>query len=270
MNKGIYTALSGSIIQERRLDIISNNLANLNSIAYKGDLAVFESYLPHQKDVNIQSNIPKAANTQVYVIQSNPYIDFSQGPLIETTHELDLALDGDGFFVVETPDGIRYTRSGNFKIGAESILITQEGYPVLGGMDNEIGERIFINLVSVAQRGEISISPDGMISVIDQFSGDLPLRLQKAYKLKIVDFQKPYKLKKEGDGLYAPLDKGIKEFEVKNAIVKQGFLEQSNINTIKEMTSMIEVIRGYESYQKVIQSFSDSASKMMDEVGRAV
>lgn len=269
MDKGIYTALSGSIVQERRMDIISNNLANVNSAGYKGDIPVFESYLHQQKGANIPAPVIPGVASNEYVVNSNPYIDFSQGPLHETGNELDLALNGDGFFVVDTPDGIRYTRDGNFKIDKEGVLKTQDGYPVLsrGGPK---GEYIYINVLSPTQQGEVSVSADGTISVIDQFSEDVPIRITGGYKLKIVDFEKPYLLKKVGNGLYAPISENIAELEAQNTEVKQGFIERSNINIIKEMTSMIEVVRGYESYQKVIQSFDDSTSKLIDEVGRAV
>jgi flagellar basal-body rod protein FlgG len=270
MDKGIYVALSGSVVQERRLNQISNNLANINSTGYKGDVSVFESYLKQKDGVNVPSQISSDVNTQAYVVSPNSYIDFSQGPLIETTNDLDMALNGEGFFTVETPDGIRYTRNGNFKVGEDGILITQDGYPVLGGSEGGVGEPIFIDLLSVSNgRGEFSVSPDGTISVISQFLGDVPLGIQKGDKLKIVDFPKPYALKKVGNGLYAPIDENIEELRAENIEVKQGFIERSNVNTIKEMTSMIEVVRGYESYQKVIQSYSDSTSKLVDEVGRA-
>lgn len=267
MDKGIYTALSGSIVQERRMDIISNNLANVNSAGYKGDIPVFESYLQQQKGVNIPATVIPGTAPNEYVVNSKHYIDFSQGPLHGTGNELDLALNGDGFFAVDTPDGIRYTRNGNFKIDTEGVLKTQNGYPVLSGGGAE-GEYIYINVLSLTQQGEVSVSADGTISVIDQFSGSIPIQITGGYKLKIVDFEKPYALRKVGNGLYAPVNKNIPELEAKNTEVKQGFIERSNINTIKEMTSMIEVVRGYESYQKVIQSFSDSTSKLVDEVGR--
>lgn len=271
MDKGIYVALSGSVVQERRLNQISNNLANINSTGYKGDITVFESYLKQQDGVNVPSQMSSDANAQAYVISPNHYVDFSQGPLIETTNELDMALNGEGFFAVETPEGIRYTRGGNFKVGEDGMLTTQDGYPVLAGKEGEYGEPIFINILSISGAGgEFSVSPDGTISVINQFLGDVPLGIQKGAKLKIIDFPKPYELKKVGNGLYAPLNESIEELEAENVEVKQGFLERANINTMKEMASMIEVIRGYESYQKVIQSYSDSTSKLVDEVGRAV
>jgi len=269
LDNGIYTALSGSIVQERRMDIISNNLANVNSAGYKGDIPAFESYLNRQKGVNIPAPLIPGVPSNEYVVNSNPYIDFSQGPLHETGNELDLALNGDGFFVVDTPDGIRYTRNGNFKIDTEGILKTQDGYPVLSGAGGA-DEYIYINVLSLTQQGEVSVSADGTISVIDQFSGDVPVRMTGGYKLKIVDFEKPYSLKKVGNGLYTPINEDIPELETKNTEVRQGFIERSNVNTIKEMTSMIEVVRGYESYQKVIQSFNDSTSKLVDEVGRAI
>ena len=271
MDKGIYVALSGSVAQERRLNQISNNLANINSSSYKGDMAVFESYLHRPDGVNILSPESSSVNPQSYVISPNYYIDFSQGPLIETASEMDMALNGDGFFTVETPEGIRYTRGGNFKIGADGMLITQDGYPVLGGEEGGWGEPIFINALSVSEgTGVVSVSPDGTISVINQFLGDVPLGIQKGGKLKIVDFPKPYALKKVGNGLYAPANEFVEELRAENVEVKQGFLEKANINVMKEMASMIEVIRGYESYQKVIQSYSDSTSKLVDEVGRAI
>jgi len=253
---GLYNAVSGSIAQERTLEIISNNLANMSTVGYKGDIPLFKSVLSNTQNqmqeapgvalisLNEQSSLFKDANS--FVVLDKIVTDFSQGVFKGTGNKLDVALDGDGFFAVETPKGIRYTRQGNFSLDSSNRLVTQEGYPVMSSSDNEI----------VIDGKTIEINNNGEISADGKIVGNL----------NVVDFPKPYSLKKIGNSLFASIEK---DSQAKEYAVKQGFLELSNINVIREMIQMIDSLRSYQSYQKVIKmSMEVVASRAVNEIGR--
>ena len=170
------------------------------------------------------------------------YTDFSEGSIKETGNSLDLAINGEGFFVVNTPDGPRYTRSGNFSLNGANMLSTQDGYPVMGE-----------NGPVIIEGGTVTIDPDGRV-IVDG---------EEVNRLRIVDFPKPYNLKKIGNNLFEA-DGAI---PATNYSISQGFLEMSNVDQIKEMVSMIEILRGYESYRKVINAIDETASRT-NEIGR--
>jgi len=244
MSNSMYVAASGSIIQEKRMEIIANNLANVNAVGFKRDRCAFQ--VPNPEDE------ARAAETTVQtgLLAKQPfetYTDYNQGPLHATGNPLDLALSGDGFFVVKTPDGEKYTRSGNFVLDAEKNLVTQDGHQVVG------------------QGGPIVV--DGAQVTIDE-TGAVIINGKRAGALKIVDFPKPYALQKDGGGLFKKADDQPEPIAAADVTVNQGFVEGSNINPILEMTEMIETVRGYESYQRIIQFLGEINAKAANEVGR--
>src|SRR6185369_2327681 len=127
MNSGMYSALSGNIAAMKRMDIISNNLANANTPGFKKDKMLFEGMLAG--NVNPPA-VPQGMTADPILQKENVYIDYSQGPVGQTGNPFDLASDGDGFFVVETPNGPAYTRQGNFHLSADGTVVTVDGYPV--------------------------------------------------------------------------------------------------------------------------------------------
>ncbi|MBI5184005.1 MAG: flagellar basal-body rod protein FlgF [Nitrospinae bacterium] len=240
MNEGIYIATSGSLMQERRLEVVTNNLANTGTVGYKGDRAIFESFL---------------AESGAYVVPVDVKTDLSQGTMKPTGNELDIAIEGDGFFVVKTPNDIRYTREGNLKLNKDNILVTQRGYPILG----EAGP------IMVPSGMNITISPNGEVLV-----GTGP-DITPVDTLKIVDFSMSDLLEKEGEGLFnPPKEERPREAskEARDVYVKQGFVEMANVNPLREMVTMIDIQRGYESYQKVIQSIDGINGKAVNEIAR--
>ena len=176
----------------------------------------------------------------------NDFIDFSQGPIKKTDNPFDLAQEGDGFFCVQTPEGIRYTRNGHFTLDSQGILATQDGYPVLGN------------------GGEISI--DGQHFSVD-IQGNVSVDGAQVDKLRIVEFEDPLVLEKVGDTLFTARDPNSIQEEPDGVQVRQGFLELSNVDPVRMMTEMIEVLRGYESYQKAIRALDDVSAKSINEVG---
>lgn len=230
MDRGIYIAVAGAINQERVVETITNNLAGAGVSGFKRDIAIFSIYTP---------KLPVGTfpvKERVFPDRGTSVIDLSQGPLERTGNPLDLAISGEGFFVVQTPEGRRYTRMGNFILGRDGTLQTQDGYPVEG-------EGGVIRLT----QGSISVAGDGTVSVDDEEIG----------RIRVVTFDDPSVLRKVGKGLFAPSRQGINERPAEEATVMEGYLERSNVNPVKEMVSMIAALRAYEAHLKLIQGFSD-------------
>lgn len=221
----------------RRLDVLSNNLANANTPGFKGDQLDFESVL--SASVKSPTDGPVFASEQYTT-------DYTQGSLQKSGNSFDVALDGSGFFVVSTPDGPAYTRQGNFHRGRDGKLLTADGYEVQGrgGAVNVAG-------------GRVDISGKGAVTLDGAAAGTLD----------VVDFPKPYALKKIGNGLYVPATPQTTPV-ASNAEVKQGFLESSNVQVVLEMARMIEASRYFEQCSKLIKNYDDVAGKAANDLGR--
>ncbi len=255
MNKGIYVATSGSLAQERAMDIIANNMANMNTSGYKADRMLFQTYL-QKADASgtatpttdeIKAGImEKKTDDTAYMFSSQSYTNYEQGALQKTGNTFDIALDGNGFLAVQTPMGERYTRGGAFKIDSGGDLVTADGYKVLGQGSSPIH----------VGNEEFSVREDGLVTV----SGG------GTEQLKVVDFADRAQLKKSGQGLFMA-DEGI-ETAAPAASVRQGYLEASNINPVVEMTRMITALRTYEAFQKTIHSSDDMTTRLIADVAR--
>jgi flagellar basal-body rod protein FlgF len=261
MHEGIYIAASGAFKQERKLDVIANNLANQGNSGFKRDglsfremIAPFTNSSDLTAGLNTQQGISFSAFPVSYVAVDNIYTDTSNGTLRPTGNALDVGLDGDGFFVVDTPNGQRFTRNGNFKLAGDGSLSTQEGYSVLGRNGKPI--KIALN------GGQIAFDSSGGISVGNGLQND------PVGSLKLVTFDDPRKLAKQGDGLFKIADPSVKEQKPKNLNVQQGVLEASNVNSIEEMTEMITTLRAFEAYQKIIQSIDQADDQAVNSIGR--
>lgn len=266
MVRGWYTAASGMLAQQRRLDVISNNLANLDTTSFKRDIAVQKNFpellLRRFNDDGVVKNpfgssdiAPIIGKLGLGVETNEIFTEFEQGSLKQTNAPADIALDGKGFFAVETPYGEKYTRNGNFMVGVEGYLMTKEGYPVMG----ENG-RIFL------QDQEYKINQDGQIYV-------RPIKDTEADsvyldRLKLVEFENDRYLTKNGSSFYlsSPLSgPAIASEGTSRPAVIQGFIETSNVNVVNEMVKMIEVNRAYEANQKTIQAEDSMMAKLWNE-----
>ncbi|MBS4536426.1 flagellar hook-basal body complex protein [Clostridium sp. D2Q-14] len=175
------------------------------------------------------------------------FTNFTQGNLIDTGNDLDLALNGDGFFKIQTEDGIKYTRDGSFKINAEGTLVTSEGYPVLG------------------QNGAINIGQNEFF--IDE-NGNVFIEGQLRNTLDIVTINNDEYLRKLGDNFYI-MAEGIDAEEAPfEGEVLTGYLETSNVNSVEEMVNMISTMRNYESNQKVVQSYDEILGKAVNDIAK--
>ena len=255
MSGSIYMAATGALAYEKRLQLLSNNLANVNTVGFKKDRGRFQAF--SLSETNNNKELPFSSNRSqapAYWMQYSSYTDFSSGEMKKTDSQFDLALTGKGFFCVETPDGVRYTRRGDFTVDKDEVLVTQEGWPVLGE-----GGEIQIKMAKPSEdKREFSVSEDGFVTV-DGSQVD---------RLRIVDFSSSSALEKAGHNFYRAVNPNALEDMDEDFKVSQGFLELSNVDVVRMMTEMIEVLRGYESYQKTIRSIDDMNAKMINEVGR--
>jgi flagellar basal-body rod protein FlgG len=268
--------------QQTRLDATANNLANVDVDGYKKDITTFKAFpellLRRTEDDGVYA-IPPFGSADVAPIIgklgmgvefNELYTDFQQGAAKESGSDLDMMLDGEGFFAVETPYGERYTRNGAFQLGKEGFLETKEGFPVLG----EKGRlHVKENNFTVDKAGNVWINaeyaddPSLMISRADNTWGEAVL----LDTLRLEGFDNERFLEKQGSNLY-------KTNEVAGAPdalrgnnrpqVLQGFTEASNVNAVVEMVNMIEVNRAYEANQKVVQSGDSMLGTLINQYAR--
>ncbi|RLC48653.1 MAG: flagellar basal-body rod protein FlgF [Candidatus Coatesbacteria bacterium] len=238
MIKGLYEAASGLLSEARAHEIRANNLANINTVGFKKDTPFFRLLAASG------SSSPHDPKNPSGVVVGGTATDFSQGPLKRTGNPLDLALDGDGFFVVKLGDKEAYTRAGNFKVGPGSKLLDQNGLPVL------------------AEKGVLNI-PAGAQVTIDS-NGEVFANGSSIGTLKVMTFDDKSVLKKVGNSLWVDGTGNTEPKKATGAKVQQGFLEMSNANVIEEMVSMIDEMRHFEAHQKAIRSILD------DTVGRTI
>lgn len=266
--KNLWVAVSGAVAQQRNVETIANNVANANTPGFKKDVLAFKEHLTVLEKGHDEIDLPHkewkpadfyrsygAENAHVKVDGS--YTIFEQGQLVPTNNPLDMALNGKGFFEVETPNGVRFTRTGNFTINNNGELVTHNGNHVL--KESETGQDIapserYIKFDS----GKISINIQG-----DIFQGNNIIS-----KLSIVEFKDIHALKKEGNSMYINNDlKNIKTQNIKTA-VHQSFIEQSNVNTVEEMANLIKANRQFETIQKVIKAYDNMAGKAVNEIAK--
>lgn len=281
MIRGLYTGASGMIAQQVRLDAISNNLANVDTDGYKRDEAVHKAFaqllLRRMNDDGVYhtpfgsaDRAPVVGSIGTGVENNEIFTEFEQGALKETESDYDLALDGKGFFCVQTPQGERYTRSGAFILGKEGYLETKGGYPVLG----ESGPiRVKANNFKVDKDGAVFVDrryQDDPFALVSREENTWE-QLEKLDTLKLVDFKKDRFIAKQGSSLWRATDEsGDARIQQRGdrAAVHQGFVEASNVNPVTEMVRMIEVNRAYEANQKSIQSEDTMLGKLFSDVVR--
>jgi flagellar basal-body rod protein FlgF len=255
MDGSIYMAATGALAYEKRLQLISNNLANVNTVGFKKDQGRFRAFDLVQTPANPLRVNDGQSQAPAYWTLFSSFTDFSPGGMKKTENPFDLALSGNGFFCVQTPDGLQYTRRGDFTVNADDVLVTQEGWPVMG-QGGEI--RLKMAKPSGTNR-EFSVTEDGYVTV-DGSQVD---------RLRIVDFTQSDALEKAGHNYYRALKPETLEELDEDFKVNQGFLELSNVDTVSMMTEMIEVLRGYESYQKMMRSIDEMDARLINDVGRA-
>ena len=211
---------------KRQLSVIANNIANASTVGFKSENLMFSEHI---------EKVGKGEKIS-FVRGSGIIRDRSMGQLVDTSNPLDLAIKGKGYFSIETPFGVRYTRNGHFRLNELRQIVTSEGYPVLSENENPIELRPNDREITIARSGDVS-AEDGKIGKIQVFS-----------------FENENLLRRMSNGLYSS---PILPEANKSAEVLQGKLEQSNVETITEVTKMIDLVRAYESAGKLIEGEHD-------------
>ena len=233
-----YVNVSHQVALRRQMDIIANNIANLNTTAYRGERALFQEFL-----------VPTSDNQEISFVQDIGLIrDLAEGEMVQTGNPLDVAINGRGFFVVETENGPRYTRNGNFTTNDIGQLVTNEGRLLL----DEDNQPIQLDLAD----GELTIAGDGTITS----------EIGPIAKLQLVTFDNPQRLQKQGSTLYSTEDPPL---PAENTRVVQGMLEKSNVQGVLEVTRMIHVMRSYQATQKMLDTGHELQRRAIDKLGRA-
>jgi flagellar basal-body rod protein FlgG len=244
MDSGLYAAYSGLKTNSDILEILSNNLANINTAGFKSDQAFLNIYNNAVEGNEI--SLDRVLNDSS-VVQGTS-INFLPGAIKTTGRDLDLALEGDGFFVVQGPAGALFSRNGNFRLDADGRLVNSEGHAVLG------------------QNGPIQLS-EGIVSVSKD--GAVHLNDSEVDTLQIVDFPQLRGLEKVGNSMFRFRGGETVQPSPSNAAVLQGSLEQSNVNPIREMMLMITVMRQFEGLQKAINTLMNTVNgRSINDVGR--
>ncbi len=240
MNNSLSVGLSHQLALRRHMDIIANNLANMNTTGFRGESPVFQEVIE-------QVTTAEGVQDVAYVLDMGINRNLSEGPQTQTGAPLDFAIQGNGYFQVETEAGPRFTRDGHFSVNENGELVNRNGHLVLsnGGAPINLGE------IS----GQISVTKDGTITVGDAQVG----------QIGVVEFEDERELSKAGESLYASEEDPR---PVANANILQGFVENSNVIPIKEMTEMMQVMRSYKSASDLMSKNEEALLNAIRTLGR--
>ncbi len=257
MLKGLYTAYTGMINEQHRMDTLTNNLANADTVGFKKEGATSQSFgdllAVKIKDASVGKRIaqPIGFNNPGVKIGEN-YTDYTQGSYRVTGNTYDLALAGDGFFVIEYTNkagetSTMYTRAGQFTLNREGFLVTEDGDYVLDTQNRRI---------------QIDTLQD---SVIDK-DGTIYQNGNAVATIQVADFEDYNYLEKFAETYYRPVEGAV--FTPSNAVINSGYLEMANVQIVKEMVNLITITRAYESNQKIIQTYDSSLEIAVSQLGR--
>ncbi len=257
MLKGLYTAYTGMINEQHRMDTMTNNLANVSTVGYKKEGATsqsFDSILTVKlKDTSIGRNLAErmGRNNPGVKIGEN-YTDFTQGSFRITDNTYDLALAGEGFFAIEFTNkagetSTMYTRGGQFTLTKEGYLVTEDGDYVLDVQNRRIQ-------VDAAQDARIDNA------------GNIIQNGRTVARIQVADFEDYNYLEKYGETYYRPVEGA--RLTQGTALIKSGYLEMANVQVVSEMVNLIAITRQYESNQKIIQTYDSTLETAVTQLGR--
>ncbi|MBE5883563.1 MAG: flagellar hook-basal body protein [Lachnospiraceae bacterium] len=257
MVKGLYTAYTGMLNEQNRMDIMTNNLANASTVGFKKEGATSQSFndvlTVKIKDASVGlSNVQSIGVKNPGVKIGENYTDYSQGSFRITNNTYDLALSGEGFFAIEFTNkagetSTKYTRAGQFTLNKDGYLVTQEGDYVLDTQNR----RIQLDTLT-----DSSIDTDGTISQ----NGENIARIQ------VVDFENYDYLEKYGETYFEAIEGA--ELTQSDATINSGYLEMANVQIVSEMVNMISITRAYETNQKIVQAYDDTLDIAVNQLGR--
>lgn len=253
MLRSLYTAATGMMTQRSKMDVITNNISNLETVGYKSENMISRSFADLMLERANDPAILNRAVTQVGPLNTGTHIDeirttFSQGNLESTGMQDDLSIQGDGFFVLATPQGLRYTRAGNFHVTGEGILVNADGHEVLDVND----QPIYVGSGTFAVDAKGEITADGAPST----------------KIRVVQMQNPDALRKEGSGLYTAFgDAGIAD-ATEGYALRQGEIELSNVDIARQTVDMLITYRAYETNQRMVTMIDESLGLAVNQIAK--
>ncbi len=265
MVKGLYTAFTGMVNEEKRLETLANNLANASTVGYKKEGATsqaFSDMLAYRiKDITVPTHVSGLGDVTLGVKIGETYTNYDQGSLQVTDKKSDIAISGDGFFAISFTNragqtSIKYTRDGAFSVDNEGYFRTGDGDYLLNmnGALNSANNQA--NYVRIDPTQDYTINSQGFITQNGQIVG----------QIGVVDFADYDFLSKYGENLYDLVPGG--QIIASDALIEQGALEMSNVNVVDEMVNMIAIQRAYETGQKMIQTEDSTLEKAVTQVGR--
>jgi flagellar basal-body rod protein FlgG len=257
MIRGLYTAAAGMNAQQHQIDVTSNNIANVNTNAFKKDRAEFQDLMYESLNftagsTSANTSNPTGIDVGLGVRISGIQKDFLQGSLKQTGNPLDVAIEGNGFFEITLPNGdSAYTRDGSFKVDSEGNLVDGQGYPLAQGITLEAGATD----ISISQNGLISYNLNGTTTEVGP--------------IQLFNFMNPAGLKPKGDNLFTATSVSGDPVEIDNANVslRQGMIETSNVQLVNEMVDLITEQRAYEANSKAITT-TDSMLGIVNQLKR--
>lgn len=249
MENMFLVGLSRQMTLERQLDVVANNVANINTTGFKADKSLFQEYLTSGAH---EDNFVGRDRNVSFVQDRATLHDMTSGPLEETKNPLDVAIDGNAFLVVQTAGGERYTRDGGLQINSTGQLVTKSGNPVLGTSGP---------IVFQPSDKDITIAQDGNITVLEGVNRIDSVR----GKLRMVSFAQAQRLLKDGSNLYSA-GEGATATPTITSKVNQGFIEKSNVNSVMEMSRMIEVTRAYTQISAMLQQQTDMRKSAIEKL----
>lgn len=249
MERGLYTAGTAMLTLQKQMDVVANNFANVQTVGFKEDSMVSRSFndmlISRINDTNVVNTYNEVGPHNLGIHVDSVLTNFVTGSLTQTDKKTDMAIDGDGFFVVQTPQGERYTRNGEFAVTRDGILITNDGYAVMG-------ENGIINVGG----GDFTVNTSGDVMVDGEIAG----------RIRLVSFADNGGLRKEGNNLYNNFSAGAAIDS--NAQIRQYMVESSNVSMVDNVVDMMTIYRNYESNQKVIQIIDGTLNKAANDLGK--
>ncbi len=245
MDNSLLVSLSQQLAAYRSMDVIANNVANASTPGFKRETAKFEEFVTHVQPSETQTG----PQTLSFVKDAGVVRDLSQGEMTITGAPLDFAINGKGFFAVQTPAGMRYTRDGHFSLDQNGQLVTSDGYAVQGD-----GGAITIT----PDDGNISVGPDGTVSSILNGASN------QIGKLQVMDFANERAMNKEGVNLYSTTQAATPSTD---ATIAQRMLEGSNVKPVIEISHMVEVMRAYQAIASLSNSQEQLIRQAIDKLG---
>ena len=243
MDNAVYVGLSRQMVLRREMDIIANNIANLDTAGFKVE-SLMQKIDPAEPARTLGGPRPVK-----FVAADTVARNFGQGALTQTGASLDMAIEGQGFFQLQTPDGPRFTRDGRFTTDPTGRLVNQQGHPVLSDGGGEI--------VIDSEKGQVSIGADGTMSQGNELVG----------KVGMFSFANQGALEKAGDNAFRN-SSNLQPEVAANGKLRQGHLESSNVKPVLEITRMVEVSRAYESTARMIDSEAELSRRSVERLGR--